>query len=139
MKRLLTLTCLLILIVSCNKPDDDDCTANVESIAGSYKVVASAYKQTPTSPEENRMDDSDPCERDDVLTFKTDNSYEVADLGLACEPSNDETGAWSVNGSTLVFDGDPVTIQSFNCQTLVLISRDVFLDGDQISLTLQKQ
>ena len=139
MKPFLTLTCLFIVALSCNKPDDDNCTTNTKSIAGSYKVIANTYKETPTSPEEDLFPDSEPCDRDDVVTYKTDNTYEVADLGLICQPSNDETGLWSVSGSTLIFDGDAATIKSFDCNTLVLRSSNIFIDGDEISLTLRKQ
>jgi hypothetical protein len=139
MKAFLTLSCLTLIVISCSKPVEENCTTNAATIAGNYKVIASVYKQTPTSPEEDLFEDSDPCDRDDVLTLKNDNTYQVADLGEVCVPSNDEAGTWSLNGLNLMMDGEPATIKSFNCMRLELMTNDVFLDGDQITLTLQKQ
>jgi hypothetical protein len=139
MKQLLAISCLLLVVMSCSKDDSNTCSTNKENIAGNYKVTGNTYKQTPTSPEENLMDDAQPCDLDDVITFNTNDTYQVADQGVACSPTNDDAGTWSLSGSTLTIDGEPTTIKSFNCKTLVAVSTDVFVAGDQITLTLTKQ
>ena len=139
MKLLIALSFILLVVTSCSKDDSTTCGMTKENIAGNYKVTGNTYKQTPTSQEENLMDDAAPCEIDDVITFNTNNTYEVADLGIACSPTNDDSGTWSVSGSTLTIDGESTTIKSFNCKTLVAVTTDVFVAGDQITLTLTKQ
>ena len=140
MKTIMALSCVLLVLMSCNKDEDSKtCSTTKENIAGSYKVTGNTYKQTPTSQEENLMNDAEPCDLDDVITLNTNNSYQVADRGVTCNPSNDESGSWSLNGSTLTIDGEPATIKSFNCKTLVAVTTDVFVAGDQITLTLTKQ
>lgn len=141
MKLFIALSCMFLFLTSCDKDDEDSntCSTTKENIAGNYKVTGNTYKQTPTSQEENLMDDAEPCDLDDVITLNSNNTYQVADLGVVCTPANDETGSWSVSGSTLTIDGEPATIKSFNCKTLVAVTTDVFVAGDQITLTLTKQ
>lgn len=130
---------MLLFVMSCSKDDSNTCSTNKENIAGNYKITGNTYKQTPTAQEENLMVDADPCEVDDVITFSANSSYQVTDQGVACSPTNDDSGNWSLSGSTLTIDGEPTTIKSFNCKTLVLVTTDVFIDDDQITLTLTKQ
>ena len=141
MKKLFPISLMLFLFTNCSKDPDDNntCTTTAANIAGSYKVSASTYKETPTSDEEDLMATMEPCEKDDLLTFKTDGTYETLDAAIVCTPPNDEIGDWNLSGSTLVVDGEPVTIKSFNCKTLVLVTSEIFIPGDQLTLTLQKQ
>jgi hypothetical protein len=140
MKKILTLVFAACIFVSCDKDDDDaPCTTNAASIAGTYKTIASTYKETPTSDPEDALADLEPCEKDDLQTFKTDGTYEAKDAGTVCDPSTDDAGTWSVSGTNLIIDGDPVTIKSFDCKTLVLVVKDIFAAGDEVSVTLQKQ
>ena len=130
---------ILLFVLSCNKSGDENCTTSAASLAGSYKVIASKYKQTPAAMEEDLYAAMEACEKDDVITLKTNGTYEAKDLGAVCSPSNDDSGTWSYSGSGLMLDGEPVTVKSFNCKTLVLVTSNAFLQGDAITLTLQKQ
>jgi hypothetical protein len=140
MKKFLTTPILFFLFISCNKDDNPPtCTTTTATLAGTYKIIANTYKETPTSDEEDQYALKDACEKDDLLVLNSNNTYNATDAGIACSPPNDESGSWSLSGSNLTIDGEPVTIKSFDCKTLVLISMDVFVTGAQISLTLQKQ
>jgi hypothetical protein len=131
---------MLLVVISCSKDDDSkNCSTTQKNIAGNYTVTGNTYKQTPTSQEQNLMDAAEACDLDDVISLNGDNSYHLSDLGIVCTPPNDESGYWYVNGTSLTISSDLATIKSFNCKTLVLVSTDVFVDGDQITLTLTKQ
>jgi len=140
MKKLLTIPFLFFLFISCNKDDDPPtCTTTAATLTGTYKVIASTYKETPTSDETDEYALREACEKDDLIVLNSNNTYNATDAGIACAPPNDDSGSWSLSGSTLTIDGDPVTIKSFDCKTLVLISKDDLISGDETSLTLQKQ
>ena len=131
----------LILIFSCKKDNDPSCTTDTASISGSYKITAITYKESPSSPEEDyyAMVFPDACERDDVMTFKTNGTYQSTDDGTVCSPAGGDSGTWAVSGSTMTIDGDPVTIESFNCKTLILVNTDTQTQGDKFKITLTKQ
>ncbi len=145
MKLLSSLPFLLAIImftnVRCKKNDDSSCTTNAASITGSYKITAVTYKATASSAEMDYFNllFPDACERDDVLTFQTNSTYQLKDAGAVCSPSNDDNGTWSVSGNTMTIDGDATTIESFNCKTLVLVNSDTQTAGDKLKLTLTKQ
>ncbi|HSB94053.1 MAG TPA: lipocalin family protein [Flavitalea sp.] len=140
MKMLLAAFCMFVIVVSCSKDESsNDCSTTKEHIAGSYKVTANTYKQTPSSTEENLLSNVPPCELDDVITLNTNGTYQLTDAGMACDPLSTDNGTWSLSGSTLTIDGDATTIKSFNCKTLVAVATDAFVPGDQITLTLTRQ
>jgi len=140
MKKFLSIPFLFFLFISCNKDDNPPtCTTTTATLTGTYKIIASTYKETPTSDEVDEYALRDACEKDDLLVLNSNNTYNATDAGIACSPPSEDSGSWSLSGSNLTIDGDPVTIKSFDCKTLVLISKDVLVTGDQISLTLQKQ
>jgi hypothetical protein len=139
MKKLLPVLCFLFLL-ACDKDDDDaPCTTNAASIAGSYKIIATTYLETPTSDIEDIYTTYDECEKDDVITFKTDNTYNFLDKGALCTPQRNENGTWSYTGSSMTLNGGAITLVSFNCKTMVLERTDVDVDGDKFTITLQRQ
>ena len=141
MKKLLTLSFSYLLFIACNKDESGTptCTTTAATIAGTYKIIASTYKETPTSDEVDEYSLMDACEKDDLIELNSNNTYNATDAGIACSPRSDESGSWSLSGSTLTIEGDPVTIQSFDCKTLVLILADYDVAGDQLIVTFQKQ
>lgn len=134
---------MLFLVSSCKKDKDKgpSCTTDVASISGSYKFAAYTYKQTPTSPEEDWLPVvfPDACEKDDIISFSTNGNYAIIDAGIVCSPSGGDSGTWSLSGSTINIDGDPATIESFDCKTLVLVNNDVNVAGDKLKITLARQ
>jgi len=141
--RIIAFALIGITAISCKKDKDkgSSCATDVASISGSYKFTAYTYKQTPSSPEEDWLPIifSDACERDDVLSFNSGGNYVVTDAGIVCSPAGGDSGNWSLSGSTMNIDGDPTTIESFDCKTLVLVNSDVNVTGDKLKITLTKQ
>ena len=143
MKKLSLLLLLPALFFACKKEDHKNatCTTDVPSISGSYKVTAYTYKASASSPEQDYFNIifSDACERDDVLTFNSNGNWQLKDAGVVCSPSGDDNGAWSLSGSTMSMDGEPTTIESFDCKNLVLVETDVITTGDKLKITLTRQ
>jgi hypothetical protein len=143
MKKLSLLLLLPTLFFACKKEDHKSaaCTADVPSISGSYKVTAFAYKASASSPEVDYFNIifSDACERDDMLTFNSNGNWTLKDAGVVCSPSGDDNGAWSLSGNTMSMDGEPATIESFDCKNLVLVESDVMTTGDKLKITLTRQ
>jgi hypothetical protein len=133
----------VVIGISCKKDKDKSpsCTTDVASISGSYKFTAYSYKETPTSPEQDYFTVifPDACERDDVLSLNSNGNYTITDAGIVCSPAGSDSGTWSLSGSTMTINGDPATIQSFDCKTLVLVNNDIMVSGDQLKITLAKQ
>lgn len=54
-------------------------------------------------------------------------------------PGNDD-GTWSLTGTTvMVIDGDPVNLESFDCNKLIIVNTDTQVSGDRLKLTLTRQ
>lgn len=140
MKKLFILLAALVLIFSCKK-DNKSCSINVTSISGTYKITAYTYKSTQSSPEVDYYTIlfPDACDRDNLLKFDTNGSYQLIDAGLVCSPSGNDNGTWSLSGNSMVIDGDATTIESFDCKTLVFSNTDVDQQGDKLKITLTRQ
>lgn len=106
-KILLTFTtfCLLFL-TNCSKDDDDDAnnepSLTVESLAGNYKLITVTGK-TNVIPETDITDDYlEPCQKDDIITLKTDATYLYKDEGTKCSTPGDSNGAWALTGDIII-------------------------------------
>jgi hypothetical protein len=142
MKKIISLILIEALFISSCKNDPNPvCKINATSVSGSYRIAAATYQANPTSPEENYYDIffPDTCLKDNVYTFQTDATYLFKDSGTICSPPGDRNGTWSINGNYMVVDGDSTGIESFDCKTLVVFSRDVRTKGDKLKLTAVKQ
>jgi hypothetical protein len=131
-----------LLITACKKPTNDSlCTADVPSISAAYKITAVTYKESASSAEIDYFNIlfPDACERDDVYTFQTNGTYQIKDAGAVCSPPGDDDGLWSVSGNTMIIDGDATNIESFNCNTLIIVNTDTQTTGDKLKLTLKTQ
>ena len=144
MKKIIFFLILTVLIFSACKKDNDtpSCTTNAASIAGAYKITAVTYKANASSSEMDYFNIlfSDACERDNVYTFQTNGTYQLKDAGAVCSPDGDDNGSWSfVSVNNLTIDGDPITLESFDCKTLILVNTDTQVPGDRLKLTLTRQ
>ena len=126
----------LFFLVSCKK-ENKTCDLNASNITGSYKVTAYTYQPDASSPPEDFLATTETCKRDDVLTFNDNGTTTHTDAGVKCFPSQDDTGAWSLNGDVLTVDGDALTISTFNCSTMVLTQTG--LPGETINVTFIRQ
>ena len=142
MKKINSLMLLQILFISsCKNDPDPGCKRDVTSISGSYRVTAVTYKANPTSPEENyyTIFFPDDCQKDNKYTFQSDGTFQFKDSGTVCLFPGNRKGTWSVIENKMVVDGDSTGIESFDCKTLVVFSRDVKTTGDKLKLTAVKQ
>ncbi len=143
MKTILSLLSVasLLLLSSCKKSSTNNsrCSLSSSSILGAYVRSVDLQQDTPSSPVIDLLAMEDPCERDDVLTFKTGGIYTWTDGATACNPSTlRSNGTWSLNGSTFTANGDVGTVESFDCKTLTIISSDA--NGNyKITTTLVRQ
>jgi len=132
-----------MVIFSCkkNKDNNSSCTTDVASISGSYKITAYTYQASPSSPEVDHYTTlfPDACDRDNVLVFSTNGTYQLVDAGVVCSPSGDDNGTWSLSGNTMTVNGDQTTIESFDCKTLLLVNLDTQTSGDKLKITLTRQ
>jgi len=130
-----------LVLFSCKKDSEETCATNTASVSGSYKVTAVTYKENATAPEINYYTVwyTETCERDDIITFNSNGTYQSVDAGVVCTPSNGDNGTWSLVGNTIQLDGDPATIESFDCKSLVISIADGLVNGDKIKMTLTKQ
>ena len=143
MKRLLLPLLLSALFFACKKEDNKPATCNtdVSSISGSYKFTAYTYKASASAPEQDYFNVifTEACERDDILTFNSNGNWTLKDAGTVCSPSGDDNGSWTLSGNTMSIDGGPLTIESFDCKSLVLSNTNVDITGDKLKITLTKQ
>ncbi len=142
MKKVLFILLSAFTLISCKKDKDETaCTSTAASIAGAYKITAVTYKASATSAEMDyfTLVFPDACERDDVLSLNINGTYMLTDAGIVCSPPNTDNGNWSISGNTMTIDGDPSSIESYNCQTLILIQTGVQVAGDRYKITLTRQ
>jgi hypothetical protein len=142
MKKNTLIVLLAAFFFSCQKdPEPPTCATNATSLSGSYKITAVTYKENASAAEVDyySLFYTEPCERDDILTFNANGTYQFTDAGIVCDPSNSDNSTWSLVGNTITVDGDPATIESFDCKTLVVFTEDEVVPGDKIKLTLTKQ
>ena len=143
MKKIISLMLIEALFISsCKNNPNPVCKIDATSVSGSYRIAAATYQANPTSPEENYYDmlfGGDTCQRDNVYTFQTDGTYRFKDSGTVCSAPGDRNGTWAINGNYMVVDGDSTSIESFDCDTLVVFSRDVKTTGDKFKLIAVKQ
>ena len=127
---------------SCKKKDDDkNCALTEANLTGSYKITSVTYKASASSPEQDYSDQffDEPCQKDDILTIKSDHTYTYSDAGTVCSPSNDDAGDWSLSGNILSIDGDPAALENFNCSGFAAVGSDAIITGDKLSINFTKQ
>jgi len=132
----------LVFLFSCKDKDEDLCTTTTASVAGSYKITGVSYKENANANEVDYFAvwTPDACERDDIITFNSNGTYQYTDAGVDCSPSGNDVGTWALAGTTsMTIDGDAVTLESFDCRKLIIVNNDTQLPGDKLKLTLTKQ
>ena len=141
MRKLVLFVLCVSLFTACKKNKDKTCTQDMAGISGSHRITAVTYKASASATEQNYYDIlyPDACEKDDVVTFKSDGTYTFTDAGVKCDPAGDDSGTWGVSGNTITVDGDLFTIASFNCSTLVVSITDFATAGDEIKYTFTRQ
>jgi hypothetical protein len=129
-------------VASCSKDDDNNnnCSLSEATLVGSYSLTSVRYKASSTSTEVNYMDETfEPCQKDDIITLKSDHTYNHGDEGTACSPADDYSGTWNLSGNSLVVDGASTPIEDFTCKSFSLIQTDTEVPGDKLTLVYTKQ
>lgn len=130
------------LLFSCSKKDTGTpgCKINMASLAGTYKLTALQYKINATATPVNYLDYMDDCEKDNILTLKSNGTYDSDDAGTVCTPSETGHGTWQVSGNTLTSDGTlNGTIDSYDCKKMVYYVDNALRPGDRLTFTMEKQ
>jgi hypothetical protein len=144
MKWALTaLVCSSAILFSCKKDPvtpAPDCSINQTNLSGAYKLTAITYQRNATAPVVNYFDFMDACEKDDIITLKSNGTYQYNDAGTVCDPNGSNDGTWSVTGNSINSDGSiNGTITSYDCKTLVYYAANINLPGDKYTFTMVKQ
>jgi hypothetical protein len=140
LKGFLLLTVLCVFLSSCQKNKDEDCATTVASLSASYKLASMSYKISASAPAQDYLVFMDACEKDDIITLKSNGTYTYQDAGVACTPNGNDAGVWSLNGSTITSDGLIAgTIESFDCHTLVFYLTNINTAGDRMTISMVKQ
>jgi hypothetical protein len=142
MKSMLCIALLCGTLSGCKKDKNEQpsCATTREGLAGTYRLTALKYKMSASAPEQDFLQYLDACERDDLVTLNANGSYTYQDAGTVCSPSGNDSGTWSVSGSTLTSDGMiNGTISSYDCRTLVYHLDNILVPGDTYIFTMVKQ
>ena len=140
MRKLIICLFSLLWLASCKK-EEDTCQLDMAGVAGTYRVTAVKYKASASASEVDYYDQfyPDPCERDDRITLNANGTYLFSDAGMQCSPPGDDNGNWALGGNTIIVDGVPSNVDSYNCSTLVVSNSGVFVAGDKLTTTLSRQ
>ena len=115
MKKISLIAVLLSTMLFSCKKDDEKCELSQSAFVGSYKVTALKYKASTSTPEIDEFAILPACEKDDVITFNSNGSSTYTDAGTVCVPDGNDTGTWSLTGSTMVIDTQIATVTYFDC------------------------
>ena len=141
---LLLFSAFLLVLASCKKDGADDgggsgCTTNVASVSGKYKITAMKYKQTPTSAEIDMFGALNDCEKDDLTILNSNGTLMLQDAGTTCSPTTAYSSTWSLGSGTIVINGKLGIIDNFDCDILTVSTSGIFVAGDKLTVTYDKQ
>ncbi|WP_177192420.1 lipocalin-like domain-containing protein [Chitinophaga arvensicola] len=142
MKQTLMSLAVSGLFFSCQKEKSGspECSINVASLSGGYKLTALQYKSTATAAAVDYLAFMDACEKDDIITLDSKGTYDYNDAGTICTPEKKEHGTWQLNGNILTSDGTlNGTIASYDCKTLIYYVENTIVPGDRLTFTMAKQ
>jgi hypothetical protein len=137
---LLLLSSVTLLNISCKKDKTtSSCTLTDANFEGSYKIGTIKYKLSSSAPEVDGTSYLKACTLDDVTTFNTNHTFTYTDAGTKCNPAGDNTGTWSISGTTLTVNTDSEPISNFSCSGFTLSQSNVNVTGDLLTVTFVKQ
>lgn len=142
MKQALLAVSFGIALFSCSKEKSstNGCSISMTHLSGTYTLKALQYQASANAAPADYLATLEDCEKDDIITLKSDGSYQYDDLGITCSPSGNEHGNWEVKGNALASDGMlNGVIDSYDCKTLVYHYDNALMPGDKLTFTLQKK
>lgn len=134
----------LLVLASCKKDGNDGgagsgCSTNVASVSGKYKITSIKYKQTPTSAEIDMFSALNDCEKDDFTILNSNGTLNLQDAGTPCTPTTAYSSTWSLGSGTIVINGKLGIIDNFDCDILTVSTSGVYIAGDKVTVTYDKQ
>ncbi|UAY53284.1 lipocalin-like domain-containing protein [Ferruginibacter albus] len=116
MKKIIAGFIACVALAACSKDNGGttSCTLSSTSIVGKYKITAVTFDGA------DAMSQIPACNQDDVYELKSDGTATVTDAGTQCSPSSDQSGTWSLNGTTLTTSNAELsgTVSDFSCTGL---------------------
>lgn len=132
----------LLTFASCkkNKAKNVDCALSITTLAGNYKITSVTYRGTPSDTPVPAYDALfDDCNKDDIITFNTDNTLNYTDAGVSCSPNETRNTTFTLTGTSITFEGKTGTIENFTCDNFVITASSVFASGDKVFITYTRQ
>ena len=137
MKRhfIVLIACGLLSTIACKKSNSTPPPLTKENVAGAYKFTAEVTTATDNTSTDV-YSQYQPCVKDDIWTFNTDNSFVVTDAGVVCDPSDGWTGSWSLDGENITLAGMNGTVTKWDGSTFEVTL--VWDDGTKDKMTFKK-
>ena len=130
------------IFTGCSNDDDNNCTLNTSSLAGTYKMMSVMYQPTPTSPAVeiiNNTEHFDACEIDDQFIFTT-NTVTNVDAGTQCSANpTPDVNNYTLSGNVINVNGETRVIENFNCNSFVAVGNSYDVPGDVVKITFTRQ
>lgn len=148
MKKLVFAPLALLFFFACKKEKDEEnnnnnCPVSMASLSGNYKIQSIKYRMTPASAEQDAFALVPECQRDDIYTLNENGTATYDDAGVECASNGDDTGTWSLSGTTVTIDvgGQAITgkLESFDCTNLIVVTENFQTPGDKTTFTIRKQ
>ena len=130
MKKFLFISLTILYFISCKKSNEvvPVCDISMGEVAGNYNLVKVESVQYSTGLATDITSTLPSCELSGIYIFNTDSTASYTELSNC---SGSSSGTWEISNLWLYTDfasGDgsrisPTLIESWNCSTLVLITR----------------
>jgi hypothetical protein len=114
-KIILSALVVAMAATGCKKDKETVCNLDAAGIVGSYKITSVLYKADASTPEVDLFTLYDACEKDDIIKLNSGGTVTYQDAGTVCTPPGDDTGTWSLSGTTLTIDGEAATVSNYSC------------------------
>lgn len=139
-KVVCALSAMVLLATSCKKDNEEGpVTPTKENLTGSYKITKMQAGSGNQFMDITAQDWAEECQKDDIHKLNVDNTYQSVDASTKCSPEGGESGTWSLtNSTTIVIDGETLTIRSFDGKNLEVSYVEPFTSMTFVT-TYQKQ
>ena len=119
MKKVLFGLLSLALVATACKKSKDAPALTKENVAGAYMLEKVTFKYGSSGEQDITAGYVDDCEKDDIVTLKTDFTYDSKDAGQEC--SGDYTGTWGLPAANkFELDGDQYDVAKWDGNTLAI-------------------
>ena len=120
MKKVIFGLLSLTLIFGACKKSKDAPAFTKENVAGAYSLTKVTFKTSAGGGEQDITSSYvDDCEKDDILTLKSDGTYDSKDAGQQC--TGDYTGTWNIpSANKFDLDGEVYDLSSWDGSSLAV-------------------